>query len=1126
MRPARLVVASLVFHARAHAATLAGIAAASAVLTGALVLGDSVKASLARALALRLGRVESVLGNGERFFGLDLGQRLAAHAPVEVAPAIQLPAVAALPDGSRRLADVQLLGVEPSFFALAPRPGDSVPPPGEAWAGAELARALAVAAGDELVLRVPRPSDTSRELALVSVEEAIRPLRVRVTRVLADEDFGAFSLEAGAGPRANLFVERAWLAERLEVEGRANRLFLAGRASFLPRPEPDAATTPVASFYTQAPGNRGRFQVDLDGLAGSFGLRLHDPVREAWELDDVGLAWRAAGEARGLVSDQVFLAEPLVEAVASLEPAPLGVLGYFVNGISKGARTTPYSTVAALGALDGRPAPDLGGWREALGTLGPDEIALNAWTAQDLQASVGDEITLAYFVLGSGRRLEERTHAFRLARVLPMEGLGADPSLSPEFPGIGDAENCRDWDPGIPLDLERLRDEDEEYWDRWRGAPKAFVSLDAARTLWGNRFGALTELRVEPGREGQVLERLRTLDPGALGLPVREVAREASATSDFGGLFLGLSCFLIASALLLTGLFFGFSVERRAPELGVLRVCGFGARRVAALQLGEALLLCTLGAGLGVALGLGYTQALLAALERTWRGAVGRTELVFHAAPATLALSFGLSVGLALGAVALVLRRALGARPLALLAGELARDRPARGSSRARRVALVTSTLGALACLVGAFALPGAASGGLAFGAGFAVLLAGLLALRERFARPARASSLAALGWTNAARRPARSLTTVALVASAVFLLVVAGANRQGPTPRDPGRDSGLGGFDFLARTSLPVLHDLRAPEGRAFYGLEARELTGVEFVPLRVRAGDETSCLNLDQPQSPRLLGLAPAALVGRFRFAESSEPSAEPWSLLDEELGPGVVPAIVDATSLQWTLHKRLGDELELVDGRGRPFRARVVATLADSILQGDVLISEARFETLFPDEVGHRAFLIDAPPARAADLALRLARALADEGMTLVPTHERLDLLHGVQNTYLAIFQALGGLGLVLGSIGLLALVLRTAVERRAELALLRALGFSRFELRLLFLGEQGGLVWAGLGLGALAGLLVVLPRLEPGSLGALRTLALLLGAVGLSGSAWVWLGAAPALRGPMLAALNRE
>jgi len=521
MGTARLVWRSLAFHARAHAATLTGVLAASAVLTGALALGDSVRASLARAARHRSGAIEAVLGNGERFFAAELGARLAARVTgLEAALAIQLPAVAALPDGTRRIGDAQLLGVDGGFFALEP-PAIAASrdylrlariPPDEAWIGPETARALGIERGAELVLRVPRPSATTRELALVSVEEAIQPLRVRVARVLSEAEFGAFALEAGAGPRANLFVDREWLAELLEVEGRSNRAFLRS----------------------------GRELAELEGA-----------LREAWELDDVGLAWRDTRAAsRELVSDQVFLTDALVDALRPLEPPALGLLTYFVNGITHGERTTPYSTVCALGGLDARPAPDLVGWRSALGEIAADEIVLNDWAAGDLGAVVGDEIGLRYFVLGTGRALQEESHTFRLRTIVPTLGIGADPTLAPDFPGIGDAKNCRDWDPGIPLELDAIRDQDEQYWDEHRGAPKAFLSLATAHVLWANRFGSYTAVRVARGQEADVLARLRTLDPGALGLPLVAVSSQSSGTSDFGALFLGLSSFLVVSALL------------------------------------------------------------------------------------------------------------------------------------------------------------------------------------------------------------------------------------------------------------------------------------------------------------------------------------------------------------------------------------------------------------------------------------------------------------------------------------------------------------------------------------------------------------------------------------------------
>jgi hypothetical protein len=267
------------------------------------------------------------------------------------------------------------------------------------------------------------------------------------------------------------------------------------------------------------------------------------------------------------------------------------------------------------------------------------------------------------------------------------------------------------------------------------------------------------------------------------------------------------------------------------------------------------------------------------------------------------------------------------------------------------------------------------------------------------------------------------------------------------------------------------------------------------------------------------------PARLAGRFRFAQTLEETGDPWRLLERELGPGVVPAVVDATSLRWTLHGELGSEFALEDERGRPFRARVVATLEDSVLQGELLLHVRDFERLFPSESGQRAFLIDAPRERAAGLAARLTSALSDVGLALTPAHERLDLLHGVQNTYLAIFQVLGGLALLLGSVGLAALVLRHALERRGELALARALGFTRRDLRRALLAENGGLALLGLGLGALAGLVVLLCA-PTGSLDGARTLLAWLAAVAASAWLWIELASRAALRGGVSAVLREE
>src|SRR4030095_10824534 len=99
---------------------------------------------------------------------------------------------------------------------------------------------------------------------------------------------------------------------------------------------------------------------------------------------------------------------------------------------------------------------------------------------------------------------------------------------------------------------------------------------------------------------------------------------------------------------------------------------------------------------------------------------------------------------------------------------------------------------------------------------------------------------------------------------------------------------------------------------------------------------------------------------------------------------------------------------------------------------------------------------------------------------------PAVRRLAEFNAVQNTYLNTFQILGGLGLILGSVGLGLVVLRNVYERRGELAVLQAVGFTRNRLQHLVLLEHAVLLLAGIVLGVASALVAVLPAVAtPGS-----------------------------------------
>ena len=72
-----------------HLAVVAGAAVATAVLTGSLVVGDSIQASLRDLTLERLGRVERAV-TGERLFAAELAERLARASGAPAVPILAL----------------------------------------------------------------------------------------------------------------------------------------------------------------------------------------------------------------------------------------------------------------------------------------------------------------------------------------------------------------------------------------------------------------------------------------------------------------------------------------------------------------------------------------------------------------------------------------------------------------------------------------------------------------------------------------------------------------------------------------------------------------------------------------------------------------------------------------------------------------------------------------------------------------------------------------------------------------------------------------------------------------------------------------------------------------------------
>jgi hypothetical protein len=374
------------------------------------------------------------------------------------------------------------------------------------------------------------------------------------------------------------------------------------------------------------------------------------------------------------------------------------------------------------------------------------------------------------------------------------------------------------------------------------------------------------------------------------------------------------------------------------------------------------------------------------------------------------------------------------------------------------------------------------------------------------------------------------------LIASAVFIIVAVDSFRHRSGAESLDRKSGTGGYPLLADSLLPLVKDPNSREGQEDLNLHddnpQSPLTGITFTRFRVRPGDDASCLNLYQPRSPKIIAATNTFIQSnRFAFqsslASDSQQTENPWLLLNRDFPDGAVPVIGDANSLTYVLHLRVGEDF-VIQNADREIKLRIVGALSDSVFQSELLMSESQFTRLFPDEQGYRFFLIDLPhPDLSPAVTTTLEDRLSDYGFDVQPTAERLANFHRVENTYLSTFQMLGGLGLLLGTIGLSAILLRNVLERRRELALMRAVGYNSQHFTLMIVAENTVLLLAGLMTGIFCAFFAIAPILFTRNGGFSNpSLGLLLLGVFVSGLAASIVATWATLRAPLLAALRAE
>ena len=550
----RLFWRDCVYYRKTFAALSATVSLVCAVLTAAMLIGDSVRGTLYDNLNRNTAFVKTLV----RF---------------------RVPVNANMPGAVLHTQGFISPGIKTHLYAFA----DSQITGRNAYCSTALAEALNLRDGDLFTVRVltvpPIPGEN-----VMGQPPKLRQIQFLYRGIWPDQ-CADVNLRNPQLRENNLFVNHTFLAQSLELDENAvNEIWLASD---------DEPVLPDAVIWELS-------QLDFD----------------SW--DD-----------RPVLKSKAFF---LPQQVPDLFPDAAKGLVTFAESFSDGESTLNYLFVGAFA-----------------GDIFPVEEN-HAILSDMLEADFPDGGTLTYFTADAYRQIQRQTQVF--SQVTKAPDLHITAALSPEIPGLTDMSDCTEWDTGVPIDMNQVNETDKSYWEQHKSKPKLYLNFTQAQELFSGTSakqhvsGQCTVLIFDCGADtsqiqAEITAMLRQ-DPHLYQVDhvVESLRASIAAGNHFTPLFLGLSCFIIISALLVLAMLLKLHLFDRMEEFRVIAGHTASQCKMTWFHLTEIVVVLLPGMVLGLLFGTLLCHLLLFLLERVWNGIVLMNRLNFHASPKTYLTAF------------------------------------------------------------------------------------------------------------------------------------------------------------------------------------------------------------------------------------------------------------------------------------------------------------------------------------------------------------------------------------------------------------------------------------------------------------------------------------------------------
>ncbi len=1059
------------------------IALLSAVITGSLLTGRSVKSSIKKSASERLGKAGVIISSGVRYFDSTLPGRMSEITGIKCTGLLELTGYSQALISQKGAFNTHIYGVTSDFFTFNGKNPIKLNS-GEVAVNRKLADYLNLKEDDEIIVSFNSISDIPGDAPFAPAKEPAKSIVFKVVRIVDPSDIGNFSLAISQIIPMNIFANLSDIIDNKDNTVSFNRLLMENKESF----SPDDA---------------------------------NKNLRKVLKPSDIGLSLRViekTGETE-LISKRVFIDETLINEIKKVIPSSSPLITYLGNRFVSASGSTPYSFVSALPADLYPEIPSDNG------------MIINKWLAEDLGVKERDTIRMYWYSPDSLNKLTERSLKFNVDRIVEIKGIWADSLLMPDFPGIAGSESCTDWDAGVYIKLDNIRKKDEDYWNKFRGTPKAFINYKKGKALFGNIFGPATAIRFPfTISKEEINSRLTgALEPTLSGFTISNLSAEslkaADESVDFGTLFISLGFFLILAAVVLLSLSVSSNFNTKKDQIKTLFALGFKNRWIEHLLFAESGIIALVGCSIGALAGYIVNVIVTSGLNSVWNGAVQTNTLepFFDLVP----LVSGFTITLLMCMILIVFKIRLYLK--ALNRNEQV-DRIINFHRGGIILFAVPTVCSALLFMI-SFVIKEQKTV-FSFSAGAVLLISQLLFWREYFLT---GTSRFLKGWNSLSRHyysfnPANAITPILFIAAGIFAVFITSANRMDFNEKHLKRSGGTGGFLLWCESTIPVKEDLNSPSARIAYGIDNSEFDGMSFVQAKKSSGNDASCLNLNHVTAPPLLGVDPSEFISRGSFSFSKSLSAtdinNPWKYLNVTSEKNTIYGIADQTVLEWGLKIKLGDTLVLRAENGQPLNIIIAAGLKSSVFQGYVLIGMENFSKYYPSVSGTSVFLVDGKSELSGTYQSTLNERLDNHGIIIEKTGDRLASFYAVTNTYLSVFGVFGALGMIIGIAGLGFVVLRTYNQRKKEFALLLALGFTKSKISNMIFSEQMLILFAGLMAGITSAIIATFPSVTNSPDIPWAYLILIIFVIGVTGLAAIKLSIRSIMKDSLIGNLKKE